>query len=308
MKTLISDILPCWYELSWIPKEIGILIRIHQSAVEKLNRIPNDAPIFEYFKKEFDFKEFEANLAKNFGFEKAMVHLQEKDGFVELLAKAPHVMEWTKEKCQRCKGKKRDPGIGGKCMSCNGSGKERIYKWQSAYAVSASFTVLFQMLNMIEGDIALDKMDVKEIPTNFPQLLTVETVTKHDMHGGSLGGSYGVPLVSWLAAKSKGLSRQHHIVLEEMEKAMKIAYSHMFGKSSLDEYQRFEAHIDYEGGWLNVSCPGDACGLNPSNSWMPDRDKGYQFSCHNVDNPVQQFTLLAGLAALHDQVRRELST
>jgi len=147
-----------------------------------------------------------------------------------------------------------------------------------------------------------------EIETSapFPQLLTVETITHNDMHGGSLGGMYSVPLTSWLASKVTDLPERHVYVIPEMEKAMKTAYYHMLSRGPLDDHS-FSAHIAYRGGWLNVSCPGNACGLHPSHSRSPDEGRGYEFSCHNVDSPAQQFTLLAGLAALHNRVRKELS-
>jgi hypothetical protein len=31
---------------------------------------------------------------------------------------------------------------------------------------------------------------------------------------------------------------------------------------------------------------------------------GFEFSCHNTDTPMQQLTILASLAALHDLVRK----
>ena len=49
-----------------------------------------------------------------------------------------------------------------------------------------------------------------------------------------------------------------------------------------------------------------ACGLNPSHDHM-DIGQGYEFSCHNTDTPAQQLTLLAGLAALHDLVRKDMA-
>ena len=61
--------------------------------------------------------------------------------------------------------------------------------------------------------------------------------------------------------------------------------------------------VRLKNGRLIMNCPGDACGIHPEN-WYEENDKGYEFNCHNVDSPMQQITLLAGLAALHDEARR----
>ncbi len=87
---------------------------------------------------------------------------------------------------------------------------------------------------------------------------------------------------------------------------MKIAYGWMFGERYLRiQETSFRAQVDGEKGWLNVQCPGSGCGLCPSHHGI-ERGRGYEFDSHNVDSPIQQLTLLAGLAALHDRARREI--
>jgi hypothetical protein len=87
-----------------------------------------------------------------------------------------------------------------------------------------------------------------------------------------------------------------------MVQTMRTVDERMEGEvKSFDEYY-FQAYTQGNEGWLNVSCPGDACGLHPSNGYI-DGERGYEFSCHNVDQPIQQFMLLAALAALHDLAR-----
>lgn len=292
MKTIIHDVLPCWYELSWVPKKIAILIRIHQDVLGQFDRVRTDSPIVQEFLETFHFKEFSEKLEKGFGFDHALQYQGHCDGFVELLAKAPVVKQKIGKRCPECKGSKRDPVIGGKCLRCGGTGERYDYVWHDAFATSASFSILFSLLAWMEI----------ETSASFPQLLIVETITHNDMHGGSLGGMYSIPLTSWLASKGAELPERHVYVIGEMIEAMKATYYHMLGKGVLDDHY-FEAYIADNKGWLNVSCPGNACGLHPSYSRSPDEGSGYAFSCHNVDSPAQQFTLLAGLAALHDRVR-----
>jgi len=60
-------------------------------------------------------------------------------------------------------------------------------------------------------------------------------------------------------------------------------------------------------GWLGIGCSGDRTGLHPSSISSMGAGEGYRFSCHNVDTPMQQIALLAGLAALCDKARKEIS-
>lgn len=164
------------------------------------------------------------------------------------------------------------------------------YEWDPAFAVSASLNLLFRLIAY---------PDV-ETNSQLPQLLIVELVTYRGPNGGSLGGMYSKPLVKWLSAKG----RHYHI--PEMESAMRAMYEAMVPNEDLIALRSFRASIGDEGGWLNVDCPGNACGLNPESGYRDTGGNGYGFECHNVDTPVQQLTLLAGLAALHSTVDKEL--
>ena len=90
-----------------------------------------------------------------------------------------------------------------------------------------------------------------------------------------------------------------------MVQAMKTAHGYMLGRT--ESSPRFRASVDSSNGWLRVDCPGDACQIYPSHGDDIKEGRGYEFACHNVDTPAQQLTLLAGLAALHDRVRKELT-
>ncbi len=72
-----------------------------------------------------------------------------------------------------------------------------------------------------------------------------------------------------------------------------------------DSFSRHSFQADLKnGGGLCMSCPGDACGIHPSDWYDVGKESGYRFSCHNTDNYMQQLTLLSGLACLHDLARK----
>ncbi|MCX6760514.1 MAG: hypothetical protein NTZ84_00170 [Candidatus Nealsonbacteria bacterium] len=276
--------MPCWYELSWREKETAILLRVHKDFIATIERLVSgkpDLPLFDIIaglRGSLGFEKFTLSFNENFGFNDAFLHVGEKDGFAEFLIKIPEVQKYTDEICPECKGSGNDKHFNGECSWCHGKGKHLVFDWKSAYAISASFTV-FSMLARFP--------DIKT-SSNMSQLLTIETKTNKEMHGGSLWGIYSPMLCKWLV--SIGETEIPEVVL-----AMEKAYGKMFGIHGFYE-DEFRAHNN--SGWLIIDCPGDRTGIHPSTVWS---DKGCEFSCHNVDSPVQQITLIAGLAALHDK-------
>ena len=278
----------CWYELSWLEKALTLVIRVHLSAMPELAIATPKSPIVPGFMEEFGFKKFVNDPKTGFGFDGAIIGKGKIGEFFEFHIPVPKVRVETDKPCHTCNGKGKHPyHHHDKCPSCDGGKKEHEHLWEKPYAISASLTVLFMLL---QADAKSDY--------HLPQLMTVTTITQHGQHGGSLGGRYSKALCGWLASFKTPVS------CAEMEKAMALTYDHMLGLR-FGNHHSIHAHLPYGNGWLNVSCPGDACGLNPSHGSVREGE-GYQFSCHNTDTAAQQLTLLAGLAALHDLARKEI--
>lgn len=293
-KWLNRDVIPCWYEMVWRGWEgelPAIILRVHNDFVQSMEPIPDEAPAIAGFKQQFGFAEFCGSFSGNFGFNNSFKRQGEKDGFLEFLVDIPVINKLTGKKCPECRGKRRNPRFTDmECFHCNGTGKEHEMDWKTAYAISASFTLF----------TAISQYPQIETSCPLPQLLTLYTITRQDMHGGSLGGGYSIPLVKYLVSLGRGAN------ITAMVHAMKASYQRMIGGRDYDEH-RFRASVDYENGWLNVDCPGDACGLHPSDGSDRWEGRGYEFSCHNVDSPMQQLTLIAGLAALYEKARRDIA-
>jgi len=289
--------MPCLYDLSWDEKVPAIIIKIHRDFIENCS-VPPRSPMICHFMGKFGFSAFDcfrANLFREqlFGFDGAFQKIGRENDFIIFEAKIPQVEKQLNEVCHECNGSKQNKDFEEeKCLYCKGTGLESIMDWKPIYAISASFTIFFELafLKCFKNNKTL---------CSFPQLITVETVTEEKQHGGSLSGTYSIPLVRFLS------SFQPNSEIAEMTEAMIKVWKKMF--NGVDEYGKhsFWAKVAYENGWLNVSCPGDACGLHPD-SFGPNPGKGYKFSCHNVDTPMQQITLLAGLAALCDKARKEI--
>jgi hypothetical protein len=291
IKVITGDRIPCWYELSWREEIPAIVLGVHKDFIASIKPILQDAPIVLTLRHEFNFGEFIGTFDGNFGFDNAFRRVEDSGDFVEFLAEIPKVKKQTNKRCDRCRGSGKEDSFDSECLSCGGTGKEYEMDWRAAYAVSANFTIFTILANF-------PKIETSAL---LPQLLTIETVTQTGAHGGSLGGEYSIPLVRWMS--SFGANTE----IPEMVKAMKMAYDRMLGLREFNKLD-FRARIDYEDGWLNVDCPGEACGLNPNHGseYNMKQGLGYGFSCHNTDTPMQQITLLAGLAALHDRARKEI--
>lgn len=291
IKILIRENIPCWYELSWRKTKPAVILRVHKDFIKNAESIPDENPWTADLKEKFKFANFVGSLNGNFGFDNAFVRRGERKEFVEFVVEIPRIKQKTGKSCPHCNGSGRDDLLERKCDWCRGTGIEHINDWKPVYAVSASFTVFFTFSFHPE----------EETSSSLIQLMTVRTITRGDMHGGSIGGKFSVPLCNWMdSLREKGESD-----IIEMVEAMQIAHRRMWGR--LEPYRKwdFRASVAYEGGWLNTSCPGDACGLHPTHMG-PQKGSGYEFDCHNVDTPAQQLELIASLAALHDKARREM--
>ncbi len=117
------------------------------------------------------------------------------------------------------------------------------------------------------------------------------------MHGFALWVHLSKALVDWLR------SFEHGCNLTDVEKAM-IQVRRVLRpddtRSDVEIRYNFSAEFT-KPCWINLSVPGNACGLDPCE--YEDERKGYKLSPHNTDSPVQQLSLLAGVAKLCSMYR-----
>lgn len=288
---IIREDIPCWYELSFRKTKPAIILRVHRDFVKSKKIIPENNWTVVDFKKQFGFSSFVGSFDGNFGFDNAFICEGEKEEFVEFIVEIPKVRKKTGRVCEHCKGSGKDDYSDG-CLSCDGKGEEYIYDWNKAQAISASFTVFFNFSHFPE----------KETSSSLIQLMTVQTITLKESHGGSLDGEYSIPLSNWFRQlEQRGKSEP----LEAAVEAMWSIYKKMINWPRLYPRYLFRAWV-HDGGRITLDCPGDACGIYIPPEGIQDESRGRKFSCHNVDTPAQQLTLLVGLAVLHDKAREEM--
>lgn len=287
IRLILYENIPCWYEISWQEYPPALILAIHKEFIESKKDIDlENIPISKSLATDLHLQPFKGNFETNIGYGGVFrrIGTEEKNDFMRYATEIPQVKKTTRGKCKDCKGTgKCSWNDEGECLWCGGTGKDWYMDWSGVNAISASLTVLTTWLHYCEIDTS----------AAFPQLLIVDTITKNGMHGGSLGGDISIPMYDYLRSLGE------RVRFPKAIQAMITAHSKMVGGNEFYS-SNFNAYA--EKGHFIINCPGDACGLHPSD-WYKHEGNGYEFSCHNVDSAIQQITLLAGLATLHDMVR-----
>ncbi len=284
IKIILHENIPCWYELSYQEIPPSLILRIHKEFIASKNVSFKDAQIVKHFKKEFNPPDFQEDFSKDIGFGGVFKYKGEKDNFIEYQIGIPQVKKLTGKKCKECGGTGYREEVDMDCLYCD-NGKEWTMDWSEVNKISATFTVLTSWLMYPEIDTTCP----------YPQLMTLQTTTQNGMHGGSLNGDCSIPFRTYLESLGE-------IQLSEVVEATKSAYKKMMMWREFHEYD-FNAYLSK--GRFVINCPGDACGLHPSD-WYSFKNEGFEFSCHNVDSAVQQLTLIVGLAKLCDMARDKI--
>jgi len=296
-KRITRDSIPAWYQLSFFDGEKKmIILRIHEDFLPTLERANDDSPIVKDFLSTFGFDFFSNDIKEGFGFEKTFLRTSDGDagGFVDFAIPIPRVKVWEKTPCSHCEGSGKSEYGPGKCIFCEGKGKEHRMEWKKPYAISATFT-LFTTLASIFGYES-------ETSAKIPQLLTLQTITMKDMHGAEIGGELSPFVLEWIIEKAEQKEKDEFSIAP-VEEALRNTYKRMMGGSS-GYSERGIRSWGRKSGFIAIDCPGNATGIYTDGSDISYRKKGEgcTLSSHNVDSPIQQITLIAGLAKLHDLV------
>lgn len=294
MKTLELEDIPRWYTLT-IDKDTGFpCIVIYKHATSLVGVFHPD--VISRFRGEFGLKYDEYYLTEilsnTFGFNTSSSKLIEKvaeDQFtLTYRLNLPIIKKLGDTKCSYCNNGIKHK-TGDICSYCDGGGKEYDFDYKPAYALSLGLQMLLYCLS--------DTTTISEGLVDIKQLLTLNIVTNNDMNGGSVFGQYSPYMVSLLKLMGEDIE------FTEAEEIMMKVHCHMWQgtKYHLREFRAYQ-HLPAN---LIISVPGDACDIctHPHVHEIKEGD-GVQFSPHNMDTLLQQFTVITGLAAVCDILER----
>jgi hypothetical protein len=156
------------------------------------------------------------------------------------------------------------------------------------FAASATLKIFFE--KMYDSD--------EETGSELPQLLAIEGMRVERGDYGSLFWVFvGKVLVPWLANHSDNSA------ISEMISAMASANRFMFPSDNPINLSSFQAKFTKPKS-IALECPGNVCSLAPKGA-CNESDNGYKLIPHNIDDPLQQLTLLVGVAKMYELARKE---
>lgn len=153
----------------------------------------------------------------------------------------------------------------------------------------------------------------EEIEDSLPQFMTISTVcckNRRGGHGGHITGEFNKDVKRYLMHHYEKKGEILRPVLNAMLKAAAKMGSKREDKLIKSLYW---AKVKGDDGFLSITCPGNACGLNTKEtdeafSFLRNgkrkEDFGMDLICHNVDTIGQQLILIAALAALSDETEK----
>lgn len=256
--------LPAWYELGLREKDYCLEITTTPEIWETTSAALITAPIRKYLEQTRKVEPFIVPGALPWGFGPAFIFDEAtSNSQVTLLCELPKCEEGTQG------------------------------WWSRASSVCATVSLLLDYIHHVH----------QEETTHLPyiQLLEILPGFSYEDNRCHLALATGVSaaLHAWLCKYPK------HTYLQAATDAMRCAYEYMRGKS-LDEFDLSNTHVLVrENGFLSLNCPGDRCGIFVSHEFGSRQPSatGYEMYDHNLDSPLQFFTLLVGLAALNQQAR-----
>ena len=98
--------IPCWYEptLKGDKKDKKIIIKVHSSVINSSKQFPGNNPHVVDCLKRLGLNVFAGKLGEDFGFDRTLKCLGEKDNFFEYLIPIPLVKWKSDDPCPSCKG------------------------------------------------------------------------------------------------------------------------------------------------------------------------------------------------------------
>lgn len=287
------------------------------SFFDKLRRrvgAKDDPGLFDDYFRESDFAQARNLFGSYFGLGQTMV-LEDKSGeFWRFRAVIPEGMIYSDKVCPACHGSKIDQKrladyfITMECGSCAGSGLKATKQFGLAYELANNISLLLDIVWLLEYNCP------EKIDNQRPMLMFLQTGIEG--YGKQfIGGYFTQALSDYLQAKITNQTAEQ--LTSEISQRMYLAFNLMvYGRHELryqDEYD-FLTHLcgaSNEKLLLVVQVHGvngcsvysddGLCVLTPAKH----EEDVFSLTCHNIDTPIQQISLIVGLAYLCGSARNK---
>jgi hypothetical protein len=292
MSTLKKEYLRRCYDLSWDIEATALLFSIEKRLFPIIKSLfdfiikkrPDMIPVdFSY-----NFSDL-GETGKSFGLENQFVHESENDFEIVYRWVVPPVIHQTEELCPDCNGTLVD-FFRNNCRTCRQTGKK--FDPVEDRNFPAGMLTIYFLLNFL-GIIILDESEEDPASEHRRQLVHAEISYKTGMCECWIG--------AWVSDEvSRWIEDAPNEEAKPIVKAMRSVEERLFCRN-VDRYDfRFVADSGKRF-WFQV--PGSACTLGTDTGTINLYDTGTALSCHNIDHRCAQLSLIAGLAALSDQVK-----
>lgn len=263
---------PCLYNLSWNPRKISIKIEIANLAIEQIIKsrefLEKGFDYFDVLGKKYEIDEFRPFGGKNWGFGGVIEYGTLKNKlFTGFDIRIPSVFERYKD------------------------GEIARTDWKGAYNVCLTLEFIFSALGMFNE--ANDEESV--LPEKLIEISSFRFNPGQSFYGFGLSANIYKQSFPWLEYNKES-------VIPNVAKAMQMANEKLIRRA--EAINRFQLLI-HEDMRFRIDVPGNACDI----AIYPDRFMHFrsdyeEVNPHNTDTPVQQLTLLVGLAKMCDEIRK----
>jgi len=286
--------------------------------LKRMVKVKDDPGLFDDYFLASDFAQARNLFGNYFGLGQTIV-VEDKSGeFWRLRAVIPEGIIYSDKVCPACHGSKIDQKkladyfITMECDSCAGSGLEAKKQFGLADELADNISLLFDIVWLLEYNCP------ETIDNQRPMLMFLQTGIEG--YGKQfIGGYFTQALKDYL--QTRIVSKTVEQLVFETSQRMYFAYNLMFYGRHEPRYQEkydFPTEIlninDNANGerlFFSVQVPGingchvysdsGLCALAPS-GFIKDI---FSLTCHNIDTPIQQISLIVGLAYLCGSARNK---
>lgn len=288
------------YYVAYDASTYTLIVRIHETLADPLQDRIKQSVLIPHLQKKLPDIPFEPLITSGFGFAACSEYMPVRAGFVSLAFQIPKVA-YTDMPCLDCKGTGHAsfPNEEMPCYFCKGKKKEIEYGKEKRFAICQTLYLLFRHLEYA----------LTPLRNTYGQHAVLVTLADGHGHMGVGGGisrslfNAGAILFGiWRSTCPLEYQDSWGVRFAEAEACMARLWQRM-NLTVNETVSRSEncalLHVD---GHFYIQCPGEnGCSLSTMRSGPSYYfEAGVSMGEHNVDNTIQQLTLLAGFAKVYE--------